>query len=251
MALIELGSASDVGLVRHENQDAFGAFPANILEDELFPGLLFVVADGMGGHRGGREASRIALQTISTSFYAATEGTVPERLKSGFIEANTAVRDYGKVHHEYRGLGTTLTVLSLCKGEVRLAHVGDTRAYRISGDTITQLTDDHSIVQEWLRKGWITSEQAQSHPERSLLYRALGVGAEVSVDVVEHVEYHKGDSLLLCSDGLTTHVEDEEIREIVSVNSPQEACDTLVARALERGGFDNVTVQIIRRGTRP
>jgi protein phosphatase len=247
--VIEFGLKSDIGLVREENQDTAGVFPQDQSDDNVFPGLLFVVADGMGGHRGGREASSIAVRTISDVFYSGEQASIIERLKNAFDEANIAVREFGQSHPEHRGLGTTLTALAVHKGNMYVAHVGDSRAYRVSGETIVQLTEDHSIVQEWLRKGWITGEQARTHPERSLLYRALGVGADVVVDIVEGIEHESGDRFVLCSDGLTTHVEEEEIREIVSSRDPGEACDALVDLALERGGVDNVTVLVMRVDT--
>jgi protein phosphatase len=246
MSIVEFAMRSDVGLVRDENQDTAGAFPANAFDDTRFPGLLFVVADGMGGHRGGKEASTIAVRSLTDHFFSTTEGSTAERLRDAFLRANATVRGFGEAHPEHRGLGTTLTALSLCRGIACIAHVGDSRAYRVAGGTLEQLTEDHSVVHEWLRKGWIDKEQARFHPERSLLYRALGVGAELAVDVTGEMPVQGGDRFVLCSDGLTNHVGDAEILEIVSSRPPQEACGELVDLALKRGGSDNVTVQVVR-----
>jgi len=235
---------SHIGHVREENQDSAGRFP-----DGETPGddglLLFAVADGMGGHRGGREASSIAIRTLRETFFIPTSDDIPERLKRAFEAANSAVRGHGQMNPEFRGMGTTLTVMVFEGDHAFIGHVGDSRAYRIAEDGIEQLTEDHSIVAEWLRKGWLTEEQARNHPERSLLYRALGVGTDIVVDLIEGIGTGEGVRFLLCTDGLTNHVEDNELKEVVASGDPQEACDRLVSLALDRGGFDNITVQTI------
>jgi protein phosphatase len=220
-------------------------FPESSGDDLFDTELLFVVADGMGGHRCGKEASEIAVRIAGAQFYTIS-GTVRDRLLKAVELANKAVRAYGDEHHECGGMGSTLTALALHQGKGVIAHVGDSRAYKISNGTIIQLTEDHSVVAGWQRKGWVTPEQAKVHPERSLLYRALGVVPEVDVDLVEGISLVDGDCLLLCTDGLPNHVDDEEIRSMVIGHSPADACERLVSLVLERGGYDNVTIQAVK-----
>ena len=246
MSIIEFGMESHIGLVRGENQDTAGKFPPDVLDDALEPGLLFVVADGMGGHKGGKEASGIAVDTVTREYFSNTVGNIADRLKSAFGVANAAIMDYGAAHIECRGMGSTLTAVILQSGKASIAHVGDSRAYKISDGAIIQLTEDHSVVAEWQRKGWLTEEQAKVHPERSLLYRALGVRDEVEVDLIEKVALKESDCLVLCTDGLSNLVENDEIRGLVLAAPPRHACEKMVALALERGGYDNITVQAIR-----
>jgi protein phosphatase len=244
MSLLQFGIATHVGLVRSDNQDSAGCFPPEAGDDAGERGVLVVVADGMGGHKGGKIASDIAVRTLSGHF-AGGDGDLPDRLRGGFEEANAAIAEYGDEHPECRGLGTTMSALAMKDGQAYVGHVGDSRIYRVRKGEIAQLTEDHSVVAEWLRKGWITEEQAKTHPERSLLFRALGVTAEVAVDILGPLAMEHNDRFLLCSDGLTNHVAADEICAIVWEHAPQEACDMLVALALERGGYDNITVQLV------
>lgn len=248
MVISSSGMKSHIGLVREENQDSAGIFPEGAEGTTMDSALVFAVADGMGGHRGGREASQIAIRVLGENFVPEPADGIPDRLRAAFEAANLAVRERGQTNPEFHGMGTTLTVMVFSGDTVCAGHVGDSRAYRISSDGIVQLTEDHSIVAEWLRKGWLTEEQARNHPERSLLYRALGVGSEISVDVYENITARPGDRFLVCTDGLTNHVTDEEMREIVMEEDAQEACERLVDLALERGGHDNITVQTIEIG---
>ncbi|MDH4070584.1 MAG: Stp1/IreP family PP2C-type Ser/Thr phosphatase [Ignavibacteria bacterium] len=245
MVITSSGIQSHIGLVREENQDSAGRFPEHASGAVANSAQVFAVADGMGGHRGGREASQIAIRILGEKFEAEPADGIPDRLRSAFEAANLAVRQQGEANPEFQGMGTTLTVMVFSGDTVCAGHVGDSRAYRISAEGIVQLTDDHSMVAEWLRKGWLTEEQARNHPERSLLYRALGVGSDISVDVYENIAARPGDRFLLCTDGLTNHVSDEEMLEIVMAEEAQEACERLVDLALERGGYDNITVQTI------
>jgi len=250
MTAVEFAVSSHVGLVRDENQDAVGNFPSDVLDDSGDLGVLFVVADGMGGHKGGKEASRIAVEVVGDTYFSDEGGSIAERLRTACKSAHAAIREYGDSHPQCKGMGTTLTALVLQNGTGYIAHVGDSRAYRLAEGEVVQLTEDHSIVAEWRRKGWITEEQARLHPERSLLYRALGVGEEVSVDVIENIVVHEGDSFLLCTDGLSNHLEKDEIQDLLLEGPPEDACRKMVSLALERGGYDNITVQIMRYGTR-
>ena len=250
MAVVEFAASSHVGLVREENQDAVGKFPADVLDDGANPGLLFVIADGMGGHKGGKEASRIAVEIAGEKYFNNELASIPQRLRSTFELANASIREYGDGNPECRGMGTTMIALALHNGTAYVAHVGDSRLYKITDDEIIQLTEDHSMVAEWHRQGWLTEEQARDHPERSILYRALGVNEQVEIDLLENVTLQDGDCFLLCTDGLTNHVENREMWKLVLEENPQSACDKMIALALQRGGYDNITIQLVYYGKR-
>lgn len=246
MSSFSFGESTHIGLVREENQDSAGRYPPDSTVVDRGNELLFAVADGMGGHRGGKVASGIAIATLIREFSSSAGVEMQERLRLAFEAANAAIRERGQLDSSLRGMGTTLTVLVFVGGTVHIAHVGDSRAYWIRPGSIEQITEDHSIVAEWLRKGWLTEDQARTHPERSLLYRALGVSDEIAVDLLKDEVSGTGNRFLLCTDGLTNHVEEAELQRIVLADPPQQACEALVALALERGGFDNVTVQAIQ-----
>lgn len=242
---ISYGVKSDIGSVRRENQDCQGKFPADGSDVTMPRGLLFVVADGMGGHRGGKEASHLAVKSVEQFYFSDDGKSIPNLLEGAFQDANEKIFAYSVANPEFRGMGTTCTAMVFQDSRAHIAHIGDSRAYHIAGEAITQLTEDHSKVAEMLRRGILTPMEAKTHPERSMLYRALGVSGLAEVDVIENVQVHAGDSFLICTDGLVNHVPDDEIRAVVVAHKPQEACDALVAIANERGGYDNITVQII------
>jgi serine/threonine protein phosphatase PrpC len=246
-ATVTFGSASDVGVVREENQDCLGKFPEESLDFSTPPGLLFVVADGMGGHRGGRVASQLAVQAMAEKYFMAPANeSVAHRLKEAVNAANTRIYEYSLEHPDFNGMGTTCVALVLAGDKACIAHVGDSRIYRISNKKIMQLTEDHSKVAEMERRGILTKEEARLHPERSQLYRALGIRPKMEVDINDGIALRPGDYFVLCSDGLSNMVEDDEINEIVLKHPPQEACDVLVDLANQRGGFDNITVEVVQ-----
>jgi protein phosphatase len=223
--IVRVGSASDIGQVREGNEDSF-----------LVLAPLYVVADGMGGHRGGEVASSLALQTLQR-LSEAREGTLAEQV----IEANRAVFERSQEDRSVAGMGTTLTAALVDGDRVHLAHVGDSRAYLFRGGELSMLTEDHTLVHRMVVDGEITEAEAETHPHRSILTRALGVDASVQVDEGD-VRSIAGDRILLCSDGLTAMVPDGQIREILSTTAdPQEAVDTLVRVANRAGGIDNIT----------
>ena len=243
--IIEFGSCSDIGMVRQENQDSFGKFPEGNLDLSNDSGQLFVVADGMGGHEGGREASQMAVQTIRDSYFGDSARSIPERLEQALQKANSDIYEFSTVHPRYMSMGTTCSALVLKNDRAYIGHVGDSRIYRITSSAIEQLTDDHSRVAELHRRGVISKEEARYHPERSYLYRAVGVRPTVEVDLIEDVPINPGEYFLLCSDGLINHVEDSEFKRIVLGHEPQKACEALVALANKNGGSDNITVIIV------
>lgn len=222
---LRVGARTDVGRVRKGNEDSFTA------KDPLF-----AVADGMGGHQGGEVASSLALETIG-------KGSRP--IEQMVQEANQAVYRRADQDPGLSGMGTTLTAL-VADGEVlRMAHVGDSRAYMLRDGRLQQLTKDHTVVQRLVDEGKLTAEEAEIHPQRSILTRALGVDESLQVDQGA-IEPRTGDRLLLCSDGLTGMVDEERITRILIENpDPQAAADALVEAANEAGGQDNITAVVM------
>lgn len=242
---LSYGSRTDIGNVRSENQDAFGKFPADSLDLAAPKGQMFIVADGMGGHRGGREASALAVNTIQEAYFADPADSPGNRLRNAFQTANEAIYQYGRRNPSLSAMGTTCSALVLKENRAFVAHVGDSRVYRIARSSVRQLTQDHSEVAEMVRRRMLTKEQAEKHPKRSILYRALGVGQVVEVDLIEDLSLSADEFYLLCSDGLYNNVHDDEMHTLVLSKPPQEACDALVSLSNERGGQDNITVQVI------
>jgi serine/threonine protein phosphatase PrpC len=218
----------------------------NANEDSLFVDApLFVVADGMGGAQAGEVASRAAAESFAQNLPPAT----PERLLEETIEgANRTIHELARKDPSLAGMGTTTTaaLVDLDSEEVAIGHVGDSRAYRLRGGKFEQLTRDHSLVEEMRRKGQLTDAQAEDHPQRSIITRALGPEPEVEVDL-QTVPAQSGDVFLICSDGLTTMLDDEKIAHILSrATSLQSAVRALVDEANRAGGRDNITVVLFR-----
>jgi protein phosphatase len=230
---------------RADNQDSYGAFPDDSRDMLSDYGLLFVVADGMGGHVGGREASQIAVKTVEATYFAQPPRDVGERLGKAIESANTRIFERSRLDPSLHGMGTTCTTLVLRGQNAYLAHVGDSRAYRLRDGEMEQLTLDHSRVAELVRENLISAEDAAQHPYRNVLSRALGTTPEIEVDRYGPHELRPGDVFLLCSDGLN-YLTDDEIKATMLANPPQAACDSLVEQANARGGVDNVTMQIVQ-----
>jgi protein phosphatase len=245
MLTIDFASLSDRGRVRVNNEDAYGHFvpatPAEI-EDK---GVAFVVADGMGGHRGGEIASRIAVRTIVAFYSANGEEDRLHALTRAFHEANQTIIQEAVADSTLFGMGTTCTALALHRGRAYFAHVGDSRAYLVRRGQILQVTNDHSIVGEMVRSGIISDEDARHHPRRNVITRSLGAQEEISADTPSTFELEPGDTFLLCSDGLTTYLADADIAAVLANSPPEEACKKLVKMANELGGRDNITVQVV------
>ena len=241
--IISYGATSHVGLVRSENQDAYGSFPEN--DPDSADERLFIVADGMGGHLGGKEASRIALLEVPRIFFQDKNLSVKERLERAFQQANESIYDKAQEGNGFDRMGTTCTALVLSNGLISIAHVGDTRAYRIEKSKIDLLTNDHTLVEEMRREGVLTEAEARVHPRRNTLTRAMGVEPRLEIDVYEIGEIKTDQRFLLCSDGLS-EVTSDEFQRIIMQMAPQEATDKLVAIANERGGHDNATALVLR-----
>ncbi len=248
---ITFGQASDVGMMRSNNQDAAQSFFTTVQSVDQRPDFgFFVVADGMGGHHDGEKASAIAARMVAVQIMNTiyvpilmgrdNEQPISESLSSAVQKAN------GDVIAKVPDGGTTVTAVVLVNDLAYVAHVGDSRVYLINGDTIERLTRDHSLVQRLIELDQITPEEANDHPQKNVLYRALGQSDLIDVDILTRRLPAKA-SLLLCSDGLWNLVEDHELMQTVrSAGTPQEACQRLVALANKRGGNDNITVIVVR-----
>jgi len=244
---IELGNRSDVGCERTENEDNFCYAEPEHDDDLQKKGRLAVVADGMGGHEGGQVASSLAVEAVRDVFLHGANSDPTDALVNAYQAAHSAIQDYAREHPELAGMGTTCTTALLHNGQLIYGHVGDSRLYLVRNDAITRLTRDHSYVQEMVDKGVISPNEAKHHPSRNILTSALGSDNPVQADFAEApIPLQPGDILLLCTDGLHGLVSDEEMLALSQRNPPGEACKELVEMAKARGGFDNITVQILR-----
>lgn len=232
---LNAGGSTHVGLVRDHNEDAF-----------LLDVPLFVVADGMGGHNGGEIASGTTIET----FNGARKGLAGDpnpvtRLAEVAQAANRAVFAKASGDPELARMGTTLTAAMARDGRLFIAHVGDSRCYRLRDGRLDQLTVDHTLVGEFVREGRITEEQARTHPQRSIITRALGVEPAVPIDSIT-LEVASGDRFLICSDGLYGMLYDEEIQSyLVSIADPQQCAEQLIDAANRAGGEDNTTTIVV------
>ena len=237
MRSITAAGRTDVGQVRQGNEDAL------LIRDGLF-----AVADGMGGHVAGEVASATALEQVEGldgRVYQDADAAI-SALRTAVVEANHTVSQLAEEHPEYRGMGTTLTAALVEGRRLHVAHVGDSRAYLLRDGQLRQLTDDHTLVQHLVDEGQITASEAETHPQRSIITRAIGIGAEVEVDTIT-VDLRAGDQLLLCSDGLTGVIDDDRISELLCTDDPPQAIvDQLVQEANDGGGPDNITVVLLR-----
>jgi PPM family protein phosphatase len=244
---IDVASLSDLGRQRENNEDAFLYWEPATREELAHKGRLAVVADGMGGYEGGQEASRLAVETVREVYEREFQGDPQETLRQAFALAHERIQHYAEVHPGFQGMGTTCTAVALRGRQLYVVHVGDSRLYRIRGSQISRLTRDHSYVGRLVESGIVRSEDAEKHPQRHILTAALGAGLEAAVDSAEpdgHLE--KGDTLVLCTDGLWGVVTEEEIVRAAREKSAAQSCSVLVELALERGGPDNITVQVLR-----
>jgi protein phosphatase len=234
---LRVGVRSDVGRVRAKNEDASWTDPE---------GGLFIVADGLGGQQAGEVASRVAVEEIRRFLEAWSTAPVSARLLAEAVGfANETICSLSEDDPTLRDMGTTVVVSLIREGRLLLAHVGDSRAYLLDEAGLVRLTEDHSTVARWVREGQLTEEQARIHPHRGLVERCLGLQPFVQVDIRE-LPFKEG-RLLLCTDGLTEMLRDDEIQEVLMAHEdPQAACDVLVAAANERGGLDNITVIVVQ-----
>lgn len=246
MMNIHRAAKSDVGMKRSNNQDYMGFRDPDDEAGWQQKGSLSIVADGMGGHAGGEVASRIAVDTILQEYVGSDSKDVEPTLVSAVHKANQRIFERAQDDPELRGMGTTCVALVLRDNLAYFAHVGDSRAYLIRDGQISQVTRDHSLVNQLIDRGDITPEEAENHPDKNVITRSLGIKPSLEVDTVESPhEVLPGDAYLLCSDGLSGLVSDEEMLEAVTQYGPDEAAELLIDLANERGGPDNITVQIV------
>jgi serine/threonine protein phosphatase PrpC len=245
--LVESSQLTDQGQKRHHNEDYVGFFEPDDYEELSASGRLYIVADGVGGAASGELASQYAVQKILYHFYNDRETDLQLRLERAVEAANDDIYRHNARHQERRGMATTIVAALIHDEDLIVANVGDSRAYLVREEAITQLTRDHSLVAEMVRKGAISEEEAEEHPRRNVILRSLGMEESVSVDVDKH-PLLVGDIVVLCSDGLTRHVADEEIARVVRELSPQKAVRRLVDLANVRGGKDNISASVTRVG---
>lgn len=233
---ITFATKSDIGR-RPNNEDAVYA-----LESE--GKYLFAVADGMGGYSGGEVASKIAVEALK-DFFLEDDEKIPVKLKEVIQLANKQIFERSHSSLEFSGMGTTLSIAVISGEKLHIAHVGDSRIYRVRDNEIMQLTQDHSLVAEALRMGTITPEEAKRHPMRNVITRAIGTELELEVDAAEEQIAHD-DIIVLCTDGLSNYVEDGEIKKLVKQYEPEQACEKLVKLAKDRNGADNISAIVVK-----
>lgn len=240
-----IAAASDVGRVRKVNEDSY--FVSDIIDENV----VAVVADGMGGHKGGKVASSTVAECIQSAayendFFSRSVVELKEIIRETVARANEEVYNRSNSEEALCGMGTTLVMCVASQDRTVCANIGDSRMYLLSDSILTQITKDHSLVQNLIDKGQITNQEALIHPNRNVITKAVGTDKCVEPDFFE-CNAKKGDFLILCSDGLTNMVSEDDIYYIVKhTSSPDEACSKLVEMANNAGGSDNITVIIIR-----
>jgi protein phosphatase len=242
---IDASVQTDKGCVREINEDSGRMVRPADPQLLASKGTLVVVADGMGGHSAGEVASQMAADVVSRVYYEA-KAEPSAALKRAVEEANRQIHEAAAEDEAKHGMGTTCTALALCGGRAYAAHVGDSRLYMLRAGRLYQLSEDHSAVNEMVKLGIITKEQARTHEDKNVILRALGTTPDVEVSVLEPFAVREGDRYLLCSDGLHDLVLENEIASILSESADIHAAgERLIALAKERGGHDNITVGII------
>ena len=242
---MEFAGKSDKGLLRSQNEDAFCIIGGGA---DGAP-LLLVVADGMGGHLAGDIASQTAISVISESiekkpFEAQGKESVDNRLLELFQTANDRIYEKSRTEPGCYGMGTTLIIAVICGGRLAVAHIGDSCAYYLRSGAMTKITTDHSYVEELIRIGSLTREEAARHPKRNVITRVVGCVGRVSADL-HWVDLLEGDRVLLCTDGISKMLTESEIAGAIADSSdPDEICGRLVSKSNSKGGIDNITVLV-------
>jgi len=242
---LKYAAKTDRGLVRELNEDSY-----KIIVGDNSSYFAFVVADGMGGHKCGELASRVAVEYISDSIERDPHNLIlpetrSEALKKIVEGTNAAVYQKSLEVPEASGMGTTLTMAVVTQSDITVAHVGDSRLYIVRDETIRQITEDHSYIEELIKKGTITRDEAENHPQKNIITRAIGSSLDIDIDITS-MEITSGDIFVLCTDGLTNMVSCDQIMKTVIENEPEEACEQLVEAAKRNGGDDNITVIVIK-----
>lgn len=246
---LQVGACSHPGKKRKHQEDDF-SLDDQFRSEETWPtaqlkGNLYIVADGMGGHKAGEIASQMVVDLVRQLYYDDQSPNVERSLRHAIEEANRQIYQQAQEIAQERGMASTIAAAVIRGDELHVAHVGDSRIYLLRAGELKQLTEDHSWVAEQVRRGLIPPEKAASHPQRSLVTRAMGHKPSVDVDY-QLRKLEQGDVVLLCSDGLYIPVGEEEIRQVLNAYEPQDACRDLIALANKAGGPDNVTAIVIR-----
>lgn len=244
---LQTSSVTDIGRIRQNNEDSFLELA---LRDEDRGCMLLVVADGMGGHNAGEVASKTVVESIESYFKTEESDLNSDKtlihLEKSIKQANDAVIKASSNDESLKGMGSTCTAMLILDNKTFVAHVGDSRAYLIRGKNIDQITKDHTLAEKMCDSGIISKEEAKSSPHRNMLMKAIGIAEDVEVETYDPVKALAGDVYLLCSDGLTEYIDEEELCSILKIYEPEEACKLLVKIANKRGGKDNITVQIAK-----
>jgi protein phosphatase len=245
---VELVSLTDVGCQRENNEDSYGYWEPASDADFTELGRLAIVADGMGGHEGGQIASRLAVETFIKAYAGAADSDPAKRLLTALKEAHRNIQERAKHNPRLNSMGTTCTALALIDTRLYFVHVGDSRLYLLREGKLRTLSRDHTLIARLLENGLIRPEDAEHHPQKHVLTSALGVpDEEMEIDAPPApLPLHKNDVLMICTDGLWGQMQADEIQETLASQSPDAACRSLVQLAKERGGPDNITLQVLR-----
>lgn len=239
---MRVAAISDIGKVREINEDNYCVYEKDI--------TLYMVADGMGGHKSGEIASFIAINAIKEHILKYLKDESEEQSVKGIIfqafnKANQEIYNKSNEDIDCEGMGTTITMALLIQDKLYIGHVGDSRGYLLKNGVLEQITQDHSLVAELVRNGSITEGEAMRHPQKNIITRSLGTDKDIKVDIFT-LDFQRKDTLILCTDGLTNFVDRYELQKVLlEMKNPAEGCDTLVSLANQRGGYDNITVVII------
>lgn len=242
---VSVAAKTDLGRVRENNEDKYEFFVPSNDDDLAWRGMVFVVCDGMGGHEAGQIASELACKTFIDVYRNHPSEDPGEAAKSAVAAANRFVLDVARAVPSRKGMGTTLSALLVVQDKAYIVQVGDSRVYRLREGELVQITTDHTWVEETVALGIMPREQAEAHQYRHVLTRAVGTEPEIKSDVFVE-EVRSGDVYLLCSDGVTNHLTNDEIRDQISRQGPAEAAWAMVGKALMGGGSDNATVIVVR-----
>jgi serine/threonine protein phosphatase PrpC len=242
---LDIAVVTHVGKVRTHNEDSVlfvRPSEPDVLERH---GVMALVADGMGGHRAGEHASKLAVETITRSYFDSREEP-RQALLNAFAAANKGVFEAAAEEPAWKGMGTTCVAVAICREVMWWAWVGDSRMYLVRNGTIFRMTEDHTVVQDMVRRGWMTKEEAANHDDRNMLDRAIGTRESVEAGICDSaLRIEKRDRLVLCSDGLHDLIRDDEMAEWVGDGGAHEYAEKLLAMALKRGGHDNISVVVL------
>src|SRR6266700_2902074 len=240
-----VAARTDIGCVRENNEDSLLSVVPEDIQILQAKGALFIVADGMGGHNSGEVASSLVVNALREAYYQDHDNDLGAALQRSVVQANQALLHESDRRGDAKPMGSTCIAAVLHGSALYVANVGDSRAYVVHQGAIRQISQDHSVVADELRKGLITEEEARIHPKRNIIYRSLGYNGQPEVDLfTESVE--EGDVLFLCTDGLSGLIFNDEIRAMLGLYNPEECVERLIALAKERGGPDNITALIVR-----